>query len=541
MKSALLTRCSALIVFASGAGLALSAGPAASGEKANAQGAASGVVMFGGTPARNMVNTTAKDVPTEWDVKSGKNIKWTAKLGSRAYAGPIVADGKVFVGTNNETPRNRRDTKGGFPIDMGNLMCFRESDGGFLWQSANDKLSSGRTNDWPREGLCSTPAIEGKRLYFVTNRGQLLCARTDGLLDGKNEGVTDEKYHDKTDADLIWRLDMIVDLNVYPHNMSSCSPLLVGDELFVITGNGVDEGHINIPSPSAPSFIAVDKNTGKVLWSSNAPGRNIMHGQWASPTYTESGGRPQVIFPGGDGWLRSYAPKTGELLWSFDCNPKDSKYDLGGKGTRSDFIATPVVYEDKIYIGVGQDPEHNEGVGHLWCIDPTKSGDVSPTLVTDASSSPPKTKPNPNSAAVWHFGGPAPRDVQAKLNKPYYFGRTMSSCAVHDGLCYACDLSGSFWCLDAKTGKDYWMEDLTAGVWGSPYWVDNKVYIGNDDGDVHIFAHGKAKNLIAKIEMGDAIRSTPNVTNGVLYVMTQTHLYAIQQKGKAQAAAGSEK
>lgn len=538
MKSALLTRCSALVVFALGAGLALSAGAAASGDKTNAAGA---VVMFGGTPARNMVNTTAKDVPTEWDVKSGKNIKWTAKLGSRAYAGPIVADGKVFVGTNNETPRNRRDTKSGFPIDMGNLMCFRESDGGFLWQNANDKLASGRTNDWPREGLCSTPAIEGKRLYFVTNRGQLLCARTDGLLDGKNEGVTDEKHHDKTDADILWRLDMIVDLNVYPHNMSSCSPLLVGDELFVITGNGVDEGHINIPSPSAPSFIAVNKNTGKVIWSSNAPGRNIMHGQWASPAYTEAGGRPQVIFPGGDGWLRSYAPKTGELLWSFDCNPKDSKYDLGGKGTRSDFIATPVVYEDKIYIGVGQDPEHNEGVGHLWCIDPTKSGDVSPTLATDANVFPPKTKPNPNSAAVWHFGGAAPAAVQAKLNRPYYFGRTMSSCAVHDGLCYACDLSGSFWCLDAKTGKDYWTEDLSAGVWGSPYWVDNKVYIGNDDGDVHIFAHGKTKNLIAKIEMGDAIRSTPNVTNGVLYVMTQTHLYAIQQKGKAQAAADAEK
>ena len=62
--------------------------------------------------------------------------------------------------------------------------------------------------------------------------------------------------------------------------------------------------------------------------------------------------------PGGDGWIYSFDP-DGKLLWKFDCNPKDAEYELGGKGTRSDFIATPVIYKDRVYIGVGQDPEHN--------------------------------------------------------------------------------------------------------------------------------------------------------------------------------------
>src|SRR5262249_53736116 len=148
--------------------------------------------------------------------------------------------------------------------------------------------------------------------------------------------------------------------------------------------NGVDEGHINIPAPQAPSFIALDKRTGRLLWQDNSPGKDIMHGQWSNACYAEIGGVPQVIFPGGDGWLHAFEPETGQKLWKFDCNPKKApRYTLGGKGERSDFIAAPVVYENRIYIGTGQDPEHYEGVGHLYCIDPAgKTGDISPELIT---------------------------------------------------------------------------------------------------------------------------------------------------------------
>src|SRR5437870_12006996 len=57
--------------------------------------------MWGGTPDRNMVSTM-KGLPTAWDVKSKKNIKWVAQLGSQAYGNPVVANGVVLVGTNNE-------------------------------------------------------------------------------------------------------------------------------------------------------------------------------------------------------------------------------------------------------------------------------------------------------------------------------------------------------------------------------------------------------------------------------------------------------
>jgi outer membrane protein assembly factor BamB len=106
----------------------------------------------------------------------------------------------------------------------------------------------------------------------------------------------------------------------------------------------------------------------------------------------------------------------------------------------------------------------------------------------------------------------------------------MSTCAIHDGLLYVCDLGGYFQCLDALTGKKHWEYDLKSAVWGSPYWVDGKIYIGDEDGDVYVFAHGKEKKLINKIDMKHGVKSTPVAVNGVLYIMTESSLYAISNK-----------
>jgi outer membrane protein assembly factor BamB len=538
--------------------------------------------MFGGTPDRNFVNRTGKFNAVQlMPVKEGEEVKkeadatvkWKQQLGSRAYGGPIVSGGKVFVGTNNEHPRNPRDSRKNAdgevePIDRGNLMCFEEATGKFLWQAVFDKLPSGQVHDWPKEGICSTPLVEGNRLYLASNRCTIVCIDTNGLADG-NQGVTTEKYKTETDADILWEFDMMKELGVFPHNMTSSSPLVVGDILYVSTANGVDEDHLNIPSPQAPSFLALDKNTGKVVWKRADPGRNIMHGQWSNPCYGEINGVRQVIFPGGDGWLYGLKPETGDLLWKFDANPKDAKYELGGSGTKNDFISTPVVWEGKVYIGVGQDPEHFSGVGHFWCFDPakaTKPGqDISPELVDrvekDADGKDKVIgKPNPESAVVWHYGGP---DKRPFVLRDYLFGRTMCTATVVDGIVYVGDLQGYVHCLDAKTGKKYWQYDLKGGIWGSTYYVDGKVFLANEHGDLFAFKHEKTpevideidipdakdrkdfrakmeakraqfekKYLLGKCEFDAALRSTPVVANGVMYVMSERTLFAMEPKKK---------
>lgn len=531
-----------------------------------AKAGGSEVTMFGGTPDRNFVNLVDKNV-VEKPEQGGPEQLWTAELGSRAYGGPIIAGGKVFVGTNNERPRNKRDVRKNAdgeeePIDKGNLMCFDQKTGEFLWQAVHDKLPSGQVNDWPKEGICSTPLVEGNRVYYVSNRCTLVCVDANGLADG-NQGVQTEKYKDKTDADIIWEYDMIGDQNVFPHNMSACSPLIAGDYIYVVTANGVDENHINIPAPQAPSFVCVEKQNGKLKWKSNVPGKDIMHGQWSNPVYAEIGGVKQVIFPGGDGYLYSFEPSSGEIVWKFDANPKSAVYDLGGTGTRNDFVGTPVVHAGKVYIGLGQDPEHFTGISHFWCIDPAgKKGDISPELVDKVEKTADGKdvmtgKPNPNSAVVWHFGGAEKRKV---ASRDFVFGRTMSTAAIVDGVLYISELQGQLHCLDLKTGKQFWQYDTKGAIWGSPYYVDGKVYLATEGGEIFVFKHAKTPKtlneltieaaddkdlrtktqemrkeiekeyLLGKVEFDAAVRSTPVVADGVLYVMTEKSVTAFKKK-----------
>jgi outer membrane protein assembly factor BamB len=520
--------------------------------------------QWGGSPVRN--NTPdAKGLPIEWapgdfDADTGawnpatsKNVVWVAALGSQSYGNPVVAGGKAYVGTNNGKGWLKR-----YPpaIDLGCLLAFSAKDGAFLWQDSSEKLPTGRVHDWPLQGICCAPLVEGDRLWYVTSRGEVKCLDTEGFRDGENDGpFTAEKAQDKDEADVVWVLDMMKQLGVSQHNMCSCSVTSAGDFLFVNTSNGVDEGHINLPNFEAPSFLCVDKRDGKVLWADNSPGANVLHGQWSSPSYAELGGVPQVLFGGGDGWMYAFdargengpsasGPGRAKLLWKFDCNPKESKYTLGGRADRNHIIGTPVIHDGLVYVAVGEDPEHGEGVGHLWCIDPTKRGDVSSELAVSLKA-PDKplphrrnqavikeegevARPNPNSAAIWHYPG-FDADGNGKLAFEETMHRTCGTVAIKDGLLFVADFSGLFHCLDVKTGKPHWTHDMLAASWGSPLVADGKVYIGDEDGDICIFKLGKEMELLGEINMGNSVYSTPIAVGDTLYIANKSHLFAIRE------------
>jgi len=429
--------------------------------------------MWGGTPDRNMVSSM-KGVPTTWDVKTKKNVKWVAELGSQSYGNPVVAGGLVFVGTNNETVKDPA-IKG----DKGVLMAFRESDGAFEWQDVNDKLPSGRANDWPFQGVCSSPLVEGDRLYYVTNRCEIRCLDIHG--DGNKH------------AKLIWKFDMIEEVGSQPHNMSNSSPASYGNLIFVSTSNGQDESHVHIPSPRAPAIIAVNKQTGKLAWEDNSVGDRILHGQWSSPAVGKIGDVVQVVIGQGDGWVRGYEAETGKKLWEFDLNPKDSVWPK----TRNEVISTPVIHDNKVFIANGQDPEHGEGVGHLYAIDATKRGDIT------------------QSGRLWHYD---------KIR------RSVSTGAIYNGLLFYSDFSGFLHCLDANTGKPYWVHDMLAAVWGSPMVIDGKVYLGDEDGDVVVLEAAKEKKLLAEQNMGSSVYMTPVPAHGTLFLGNRNQLFALAEK-----------
>ncbi len=428
--------------------------------------------MWGGTPDRNMVSSM-KGIPTSWDIKTKKNVKWVAQLGSQSYGNAVVAGGQVYAGTNNELVRNPKE--GG---DRGVLMCFHESDGKFLWQHTNEKLPAGRANDWPYQGVCSSPLVEGSRLYYTTNRCEVVCLDTHG--DG-NGGPK-----------IIWKFDMMEEVGSQPHNMANSSPVSYQDLIFVSTANGQDESHVHIPSPRAPAIIAINKNTGKLAWEDNSVGERILHGQWASATVAKIGDVVQVIHPQGDGWVRGYEALTGKKLWEFDTNPKDSVWPK----TRNETISTPVAVDNVVYEANGQDPEHGEGVGHLYAIDATKRGDIT------------------NSGRIWHYD---------KIR------RSISTGSIYNGLLFYADFSGFLHCLDAKTGKPHWTHDMLAAVWGSPIVINGKVYLGDEDGDVVVLEASKEKKLLAEMNMGSSVYATAVPANGTLFLMNRNQLWALSE------------
>ena len=108
--------------------------------------------MWGGTPDRNMVSK-AKNLPTEWDVKTKKNIVWVADTGSQSYGNPVVGDGMVFIGTNNGGMRDKNQ-----PGERGVLMAFSEE---IFWAG----ITSVAKGQW--EAARSTGLTFGQTLVSV--------------------------------------------------------------------------------------------------------------------------------------------------------------------------------------------------------------------------------------------------------------------------------------------------------------------------------------------------------------------------------------
>jgi outer membrane protein assembly factor BamB len=485
--------------------------------------------QWGGTQHKNMVSEE-KDLPVEFDpgkrargtetvdLSTTKNCKYVLKLGSQTYGTPTIAGGRVLVGTNNETPRDPRQVG-----DRGVVMAFDEKTGEFQWQLVVPKLGAGKVSDWEFLGICSSATIEGDRAYVITNKCEIVCLDVNGMADG-NQGFADEANYSvdaagkpveptAKDADIIWTFDMRGELGVFPHNIASSSILIVGDKLFATTSNGVDWTHLDIPAPNAPSLVCLNKETGELIGEEAAGiSKRILHCSWSSPGYAEIKGTPMVTFGAGDGWCYGFGLDTKKdeegfdvlnELFRYDANPPE--YRIGTNGVKnkyaepegpSEIIGTAVTYKDKLYVAIGQDPEHGPGLGMLSCIDPSQRGDIS-------------------GKAVWTFKG---------------IERSMSTVSIVDDILYVCDYAGRVYCLDATTGELFWKFDTKGHIWGSTLVADGKVYVANEEGEVYILAAGKELKELAVVEFPAPIYSSLVAANGTLFVTTQSHLFAFAKE-----------
>ncbi|MGA2068571.1 MAG: PQQ-binding-like beta-propeller repeat protein [Thermoguttaceae bacterium] len=491
--------------------------------------------QWGEAWSRNMVSAE-KDLPVRFDAgtrnRDGQielppesGVRWVARLGTETYGTPVVAGGRVFVGTNNGAPRDPR-----LPGDRGVLMCFDERSGRFLWQLCLPKLTRIKWADWYTIGITSTPVVEGDRAYLVSNRGEVLCLDVRGMAGGRRGPFTgqgrlmageDQKPIEPgpQDADILWLLDMPVELGVTPHNAANGSVLIHGQELYVATSQGVEWTHHHVPHPEAPSLVVLDKQTGKLLARDGfGIGPDITHGQWSSPAMAPLAGRELLCYAGGNGVLYGFEPlalpaagtdpAAGPpprlpVVWRFHGHPlaqtqppppPDHQHD----STSYQVTAMPVFYKNRIYVTFTQEPFHGMKLGVLACVDATRTGNVT------------------RGGLVWSYDK---------------IGASVSTVAVADGLVYAPDFTGRLHCLDAETGRCYWVHEAGGPIWGSPLAADGKIYLGSGGKKtLWVLAAGKQLKVISRIPMCDGIYTTPTAANHVLYVATNKHLYAVGGK-----------
>ena len=440
--------------------------------------------------------------PVDWDVDTGRNVRWSVELGAETFGRPVVAGGAVYVGTDNA-----RRLNGAFRDECGVLMAFSATDGTFLWQDLAPRVKRG-LREFLLPSTTSAPYVEGDRLFYMTAECQLRCLDTKGFRDGVNDGpYQEELFRDDKDADVVWELDLCARLGVFPHEACNSEVLPVGDLLMVCTSNGRNEAHTRVPSPRAPSLIAVDKRSGVVIWGAIGPGEHVLHGQWCSPAAAEVNGSTQVLFGGGDGWLRAYDPASGRELWRFDGNPKDAVWrPRPGVLSRCPIIASPVYDNGRIFIAMGEDPSHGDGPSLLHAVSVGGEGDAT------------------DSRRLWTC-----RDV----------GRVVGTPIVQDALLYVADLGGRVHCVDASTGAVVWKHETDAPVWGCMALAGDRLYVGNLDGAMTVLRAGRRKEILAQIEMDAPLYSRPAVVGDAMYLATARRLYLIAAGPRDASSSGN--
>jgi outer membrane protein assembly factor BamB len=481
-----------------------------------------------------------RGLPASFDPATGQNVKWVARLGTETHSSPVIAGGRVLIGTNNGEPRDPRH-----PGDRGVVMCFDERDGRFLWQLVVPKRVEDIYFDWPNSGMSSTATIEGERAYLVDNRGVVLCLDLHGLANGNDGPFRHEAIYfapqatndlargapaaffpdgslrpeappparlelGPLDGDIVWMFCLSSGAGIWSHDAAHSSILIRGPHLYLNTGTGVDHTHRHIRRPDAPSLVVLDKATGRLLARDRegiAP--NIFHSTWAPPALARIGGRDLILFNAGNGITYAFEPlptdatpdevRTLKKVWEFDFDPEAPKTDvhrfhLNKAEGPSNFYGAPVYHDGLMYAAGG---------GDLWW------GKNAAWLKAFA---PPPASDGPSATLAWSY--PVER-------------HTFSTLAVHAGLVYVTDCSQNLHCVDAKTGAAVWRHELRGETWASPFVADGKVYVGTRRGFLHVLAAGREKRELAEVALRAPISATTVAANGVLYVATMTHLYAV--------------
>ncbi|HVF86455.1 MAG TPA: PQQ-binding-like beta-propeller repeat protein [Pyrinomonadaceae bacterium] len=236
------------------------------------------------------------------------------------------------------------------------------------------------------------------------------------------------------------------------------------------------------------SFIAAyDLETGKQAW-------RVERGEitsWSTPTVYEGKTRTELIANGGR-YVRGYDPLTGKELWRFADNDTQVK------------MQAPLVAHDLIFITGGYPPGRA-----MYVFRPGAVGDISL-----------KKGEESNGFIAW----------QAPKGSPY-----TPTPIIYGDYFYTCADNGVLSAYNAKTGERIYQERLPSSFSASPVAADGKLYMVSEDGDAYVVRAGPKFELLATNPMGEALMSTPAISDGMLILRSQSFIYGIADGAAAKS------
>ena len=412
-------------------------------------------------------------LPVAWG--PGQQIAWKVSLPGVGWSQPIVWGDKIFVTTAESDKQVKPDPKntgpgfGGFaslfsagelslkPPDVHyrwTVLCLDVATGNVVWeQVAHEGRPTVRihaNNTYASE----TPATDGERLIAYFGMMGVYCYDLSG--------------------ELLWSKD----LGTYPTQFgwgTGSSPLLFGDLVYIQCDN--DE---------ASFLVALDKKSGEIAWRLEREEKT----NWSTPYIWRNRMRTELITAGGS-QMRSYDPKTGELLWS-----------MKGSGRTA---TTPVGDDELLY--VDSYDRLTGGNGVFAAIRSGASGDIS-LNATDTG----------NAHIAWSI-----------RIKGY---RTASPLLSQDCLYILEQNGGIVRCLNAKTGEEHYRKRLpgAAGFTASPIASGGKVYCVDKNCRTTVIEAGPELRAFATSDLDEMCWASPAVAGEQLLIRTVDHLYAIGQE-----------
>ena len=278
------------------------------------------------------------------------------------------------------------------------------------------------------------------------------------------------------DGSELWRRDLGP---FVAQSGSGISPILYED--LVVLANDQDDLKLDPNEKSTEAGIsflmAVDRQTGQTRWRVERP--TTFAGFGTPCVYQAEDGRRELIFTSRARGLTGLDPQTGRINWELNQELRDRT------------ISSPVVASGLVFAGSGVSV-----VGRRLIAVRPGSREQEPKLVYEVTRSVPM--------------------VPTPLAK--------------DGRLFLWSDNGMVTCLKVADGEVIWSERVGGEFYGSPVWVNGRLYCLAKNGDVVVVAAADKFEVVARVPLGESSYATPAVAGGVMYLRTQSQLFSLGGK-----------